>query len=87
MRLRYALSLATGDLGKAPHIPSLLDYYTRTPQLSSSRGVGREWRWAQRIGRVQRLDAQRVGRMVQAVVDAGDAMTDAVPSRAQRGTR
>jgi hypothetical protein len=29
--------------------------------------------WAQRIGRVQRLDPHRVGRVVQAVVDAGEA--------------
>jgi hypothetical protein len=29
--------------------------------------------WAQRIGRVQRMDAARVGRLVQAVVDAADA--------------
>jgi hypothetical protein len=43
--------------------------------------------WAQRIGRVQRLDAQRVGRVVQAVVDAGEALGDAVPTRAARGAR
>jgi hypothetical protein len=41
--------------------------------------------WAQRIGRVQRLDAQRVGRVVQAVIDAGDAMAESVPARAARG--
>lgn len=43
--------------------------------------------WAQRIGRVQRLDAQRVGRVVQAVVDAGEAMADGVPARAARHAR
>lgn len=34
--------------------------------------------WAQRIGRVQRMDAARVARFVQAVIDAGDAT--AVPA-------
>jgi hypothetical protein len=41
--------------------------------------------WAQRIGRVQRLDPPRVARVVQAVIDAGDAMVDAVAARAPRG--
>jgi hypothetical protein len=31
--------------------------------------------WAQRIGRVQRLDAQRAGRLVSAVIDAGDRLS------------
>jgi hypothetical protein len=41
--------------------------------------------WAQRIGRVQRLDPPRVARVVQAVIDAGDAMVDAVAAHAPRG--
>lgn len=40
--------------------------------------------WAQRIGRVQRLDPARVGRVVQAVLDAGEAQSSAVPSHAPR---
>jgi hypothetical protein len=37
--------------------------------------------YAQRIGRVQRMDAARVGRFVQAVVDAGDAPMPASDGR------
>jgi hypothetical protein len=40
--------------------------------------------WAQRIGRVQRLDPARVGRVIQAVLDAGEALYDAVPAQASR---
>jgi len=40
--------------------------------------------WAQRIGRVQRLDPTRVGRVVQAVLDAGEALHRAAPARAAR---
>ncbi|HEY7526881.1 MAG TPA: hypothetical protein VIA82_08625 [Candidatus Limnocylindria bacterium] len=43
--------------------------------------------WAQRIGRVQRLDHGRVGRMVQAVIDAGDALSLPAPAGAQDGVR
>jgi hypothetical protein len=43
--------------------------------------------WAQRIGRVQRLDSQRVGRVVQAVVDAGEVGSRLVPAGARRSTR
>jgi hypothetical protein len=43
--------------------------------------------WAQRIGRVQRLDQQRVARVVQAVIDAGDATVAAVAAGARRGVR
>lgn len=43
--------------------------------------------WAQRIGRVQRLDQQRVARVVQAVIDAGDATVGAVAAHAPRGVR
>ncbi|HEY7462962.1 MAG TPA: hypothetical protein VH987_00805 [Candidatus Limnocylindria bacterium] len=41
--------------------------------------------WAQRIGRVQRLDAQRAARLVSAVIDAGDQLATRsapVPQRA-----
>jgi hypothetical protein len=41
--------------------------------------------WAQRIGLVQRLDPSRVARVVQAVMDAGDATVDAVAAHAPRG--
>jgi hypothetical protein len=40
--------------------------------------------WAQSIGRVQRLDPTRVGRVVQAVLDAGEALHTAVPAHAPR---
>lgn len=43
--------------------------------------------WAQRIGRVQRLDQQRVGRVVEAVIDAGDALGRPVVAGATRGAR
>jgi hypothetical protein len=42
--------------------------------------------WAQRIGRVQRLDPNRVGRVVQAVLDAGEAMHRHTGARAPRHT-
>jgi hypothetical protein len=38
--------------------------------------------YAQRIGKVQRMDAARVGRFVQAVVDAADAQAAAAAARA-----
>ena len=40
--------------------------------------------WAQSIGRVQRLDPTRVGRVVQAVLDAGEALHTALPAHAPR---
>jgi len=40
--------------------------------------------WAQRIGRVQRMDAQRVARFVQAVIDAADEGTLQVGAAAPR---
>jgi hypothetical protein len=43
--------------------------------------------WAQRMGRVQRLDPQRIGRVVQAVIDAGEVIARSVPAGAQRGVR
>jgi hypothetical protein len=43
--------------------------------------------WAQRIGRVQRLDPQRVGRVVRAVIDAGEALGGPVGAAVPRGAR
>jgi len=43
--------------------------------------------WAQRIGRVQRMDAARVGRFVQAVMDATDATTAAVAPTAAEASK
>lgn len=43
--------------------------------------------WAQRIGRVQRLNPQRVGLVVQAVLDAGDAAVSGAVAHAPRGAR
>lgn len=41
--------------------------------------------WAQSIGRVQKMDQQRVARFVQTVVDAGEARQRAAPTAAPRG--
>jgi len=41
--------------------------------------------WAQSIGRVQKMDQQRVARFVQAVVDAAEARQQAAPTAAPRG--
>ena len=53
------------------------------PAARSSPTDNAPW-WAQRIGRVQRLDPQRVGRVVQAVIDAGRG---AAPVRAGAAAR
>jgi hypothetical protein len=36
--------------------------------------------WSQRIGRLQRMDAPRVARFVQAVIDAADLIEGRVPA-------
>jgi hypothetical protein len=41
--------------------------------------------WAQSIGRVQKMDQQRVARFVQSVVDAVEARPQATPTAAPRG--
>ena len=41
--------------------------------------------WAQSIGRVQKMDQQRVARFVQTVVDAVEARQQAAPTAAPRG--
>lgn len=41
--------------------------------------------WAQSIGRVQKMDQQRVARFVQTVVDAAEARQQAAPTTAPRG--
>ena len=41
--------------------------------------------WAQSIGRVQKMDQQRVARIVQTVVDAVEARQQAAPTAAPRG--
>jgi hypothetical protein len=41
--------------------------------------------WAQRIGRLQRMDAARVARFVQSVMDASDAVADRSPAAEPRG--
>jgi hypothetical protein len=41
--------------------------------------------WAQSIGRVQKMDQQRVARFVQSVVDAAEARQQAAPTAAPRG--